>query len=295
MNIPNNGCSMVKSTNFVSSPQLTDLRRIQWDINAAEFPGTQGTYLKAVGLVGGRQVFYKLSLGDTQGIYGHETVIEVIVSRVLDLLGLPHLRYDGRLSRIILDGKEHTEYVCISDNFKKPTESKMAFDQFYDLYKQANRCSSPIELVRAFGWQQAVDEIILADFIIANRDRHGANIEVLQDNVTGSLRIAPLFDNGLSLTAPCQNNLDRVVLLEPLRDFDVQCFIGTRSLYKNLDLISKPVRVTTLTKSKLVDVLNSFNLDWSKVHMSDEHIEKILEMLWGRYCYARDHKVLCEE
>lgn len=43
--------------------------------------------------------------------------------------------------------------------------------------------------------------MFLLDYIICNRDRHGANIEVLQKGDT--YRLAPLFDNGLSFMFSC--------------------------------------------------------------------------------------------
>ena len=45
--------------------------------------------------------------------------------------------------------------------------------------------------------------MIAVDYIILNRDRHGANIEVLRNSRAHSLRIAPLFDHGLSLMYSC--------------------------------------------------------------------------------------------
>ena len=40
---------------------------------------------------------------------------------------------------------------------------------------------------------------ILTAYLILNRDRHGANIEVLRNSRKKTVRLAPLFDHGLSL------------------------------------------------------------------------------------------------
>ena len=43
------------------------------------------------------------------------------------------------------------------------------------------------------GWKKYIDSMIAVDFLILNRDRHGANIEVLRNARAHTLRIAPLF------------------------------------------------------------------------------------------------------
>lgn len=45
--------------------------------------------------------------------------------------------------------------------------------------------------------------MIAIDYLILNRDRHGANIEILRNARARILRIAPLFDHGLSLLYSC--------------------------------------------------------------------------------------------
>ncbi len=47
--------------------------------------------------------------------------------------------------------------------------------------------------------------MLVVDFVILNRDRHGANIEVLRNSRDKTLRLAPLFDHGLSLLFNCTN------------------------------------------------------------------------------------------
>jgi len=42
--------------------------------------------------------------------------------------------------------------------------------------------------------------------LILNRDRHGANIEVLRNSRKKTFRMAPLFDHGLSLLCCCMND-----------------------------------------------------------------------------------------
>ena len=74
------------------------------------------------------------------------------------------------------------------------------------------------------------------DFIILNRDRHGANIEVLRNSKQKTLRLAPVFDHGLSLLFNC-NSETAVKKFDVMVDRRVQCFVGSSSAEQNLTLI----------------------------------------------------------
>ena len=44
--------------------------------------------------VNGKRLYYKLSNYDSyRGVFGHECVNELIVSRVMDILRIPHVKY----------------------------------------------------------------------------------------------------------------------------------------------------------------------------------------------------------
>lgn len=51
----------------------------------------------------------------------------------------------------------------------------------------------PHEFCVREGWKKYIDSMIAVDFLILNRDRHGANNEVLRNARAHTLRIAPLF------------------------------------------------------------------------------------------------------
>ena len=56
--------------------------------------------------------------------------------------------------------------------------------------------------------------MLTIDYLILNRDRHGANIEILQNPKKHTIRPAPLFDHGLSLVFSCRTESE-------LKKFDV--------------------------------------------------------------------------
>ncbi|WP_207638169.1 hypothetical protein [Butyrivibrio sp. AC2005] len=67
------------------------------------------------------------------------------------------------------------------------------------------------------GFEEYIDRMIAIDYIILNRDRHGANIEILRNSRMHALRIASLFDHGLSLIYPCMTDADAAAF-DPLSD-----------------------------------------------------------------------------
>lgn len=279
---------MCKQATSFFDKDLLDLRHLKWDTNPSGTKGTAGTFLKAFdeNLVPTR--CYKLSTGDTlSGIYGHESANEVIVSRFLDMLSIPHLHYDGAYSRIILGGKEHLAYVCWSDSFRNPGESKIALDTYFALHNE--EYASVEDMLRTDGYSKYLDVMLLVDFLIINRDRHGANLEVLSSSSSDKVRLSPLFDNGFSLVAPLQNHIESIELFDAMRDVEANNFIGSRSLFDNLNLIRNAVEVTPLDTGRLSELFVG-----TEEALSVTHISKITEILKKRYCYARDKKVLCE-
>ena len=107
-----------------------DLTYLSWSVYRNS-SGTAGSYLKSYSELGGRKIYYKLSNFDkVQGVIGHECVNELIVDRLLTILGIPHLSYQLIHADIIVDGKIRDVYLCASDDFKGKGESKIALDAY---------------------------------------------------------------------------------------------------------------------------------------------------------------------
>ena len=65
-----------------------DLTRLSWSVNRNSL-GIGGSFLKAYSELGGTKTYYKPSNFDkTRGIIGHECVNELIVDRLLTILGI---------------------------------------------------------------------------------------------------------------------------------------------------------------------------------------------------------------
>lgn len=254
-----------------------DLTYLAWS-KFRNSSGTAGSFLKAYSEVDGKKTYYKLSnYNPVEGIVGHECVNEVIVCRLLSVLGIPHLDYQLIHADVNVDGKIYDTWVCASDDYKSRGERKTALDVYYQLTRLETE--TPLEFCIRNGWETYVNEMLLVDFLILNRDRHGANIEVLQDKKSRSIRLAPLFDHGLSLLFQCQS-MEALRSADIMEDKAVQSFVGGRSAWDNLLLIPKghEPEVEALRPEDKAFLLNGLD-----EVLPEEHQEKIWEMIWRRW------------
>ena len=71
-----------------------DMTYLSWS-KIRNSSGTAGSFLKAYSVLGGKKIYYKLSNFDKiKGVVGHECINEIIVDRLLEVLGVPHLHYE---------------------------------------------------------------------------------------------------------------------------------------------------------------------------------------------------------
>ncbi|MBO7700546.1 MAG: hypothetical protein J6S47_05720 [Eubacteriaceae bacterium] len=259
-----------------------DLKYLNWS-RIRNSSGTAGSFLKAVSELSGSRVYYKLSNYDSlRGVTGHESVNELIADRLLTILGIEHIHYQLIHADVLVDGKVMETYVCASENFREKGEDKLAIDVFYELERLDGE--SPLDFCVRMGWGEYIWRMLAVDYLILNRDRHGANIEVLRSKNEKTIRLAPLFDHGLSLLCRCGSE-DEIVKYDVLADMPVQCFVGSRSAMDNLKLIPagmlpelKPLKESDRTI--LLEGLDGI--------ISQGHQDKIWEMIWKRWCYYED-------
>lgn len=256
---------------------IQDLTYLKWS-HIRSSSGTAGTFLKSESTLAGSKTYYKLSNFDSvNGVVGHECVNEIIVDRLLTLLEVDHLSYELIHAMINVEGREFETYLCASQDFKKRNESKVALDDYYRT--NAEPGESHYEFCVRQGWQKYIDEMLAVDYLILNRDRHGANIEVLRNARAHTIRIAPLFDHGLSLIYSCMTD-DEAQRFNELEDRKCQNFIGTYSCYNNLQLIKDPQNVFA---GKLKEQDKAFIFDGMQPVLSQVYIEKIWNMIYKRY------------
>ena len=255
-----------------------DLTYLKWS-HVRSSSGTAGTFLKSQSVVSGEKIYYKLSNFDSEkGVIGHECVNEIIVDRLLTILGIEHLEYQLIHADIEIEGKIYDTWLCASRDFKKPGESKAALDNYYYVNKVADE--SRYDFCVNNGWKTYINTMLVVDYLILNRDRHGANIEVLRDARRRTMRIAPLFDHGLSFLCSCYDEKE-IEKFDILEDKPCQNFIGSRSTYDNLKyVVNKKDVFSRVLKIEDRDILFK---DLETV-LSKSHLDKIWDMLWARWC-----------
>lgn len=259
-----------------------DLTYLTWS-KIRHSSGTAGSFLKAYSELSGKKIYYKLSNYDTaKGVIGHESVNELIVDRLLTLLGIEHLSYRLIHADINVNEKSEETYVCASDDFKQKGEDKTALDAYYDA--EHLQGETPFEFCIRMGWEKYVYEMFVVDFLILNRDRHGANIEVLRNKKKKTIRLAPLFDHGLSLLCSCLTS-ESIDNFDVMQDRMVQSYLASRSAKDNLEMIPTD-SLPHLNALKDTDKL--FLMEGLDGVISKQLQDKIWDMIWERWCYYED-------
>ena len=256
-----------------------DLTFLSWS-KIRHSSGTAGSFLKAESKVYGKKRYYKLSNYDNlRGVIGHECVNELIVDRLLSTLGVEHLHYQLVHADIVVNEKPEEVYLCVSEDFKRAGEDKIALDAYYEAEHGAGE--TPLTFCTYRGWGDYLWEMLVVDFLILNRDRHGANIEVLRDKKKRTIRLAPLFDHGLSLLFSCHTE-DAVAKFDVMEDRPVQSWIGSHSAKDNLSLIPKE-RLPKLNPLKESD--RAALLEGLDGIVPVSLLDAIWEMIWKRWCW----------
>ena len=152
--------------------KLQDMTHLNWaKVRASS--GTAGSFLKTYEETPDGKIYYKLSNYDSfRGVVGHECINEIIVDRLLTLLGIEHLSYQLIHAVVLIDNKQTETWLCASRDFKARGESKIALDAFYQA--ERNPDESPLDFCIRNGWETSIYEMLVVDYLILNRDRHGA-------------------------------------------------------------------------------------------------------------------------
>ena len=150
-------------------------------------------------------------------------------------------------AKVKVDNKEFNTFLNVSYDFKQKNERKEPFDTYY--YNNRLNEESPIDFLIRNGFENYLYNMLFVDFVIFNRDRHGANVEVLIDD-KDNVRLSPLFDQGLSLLLSDYDNQKYI------DDYDIEkyeptnSFFGTRSTYDNLSFIKNKSQIKKCELSK---------------------------------------------
>ncbi|MBQ7581983.1 MAG: hypothetical protein IJU25_04110 [Lachnospiraceae bacterium] len=265
--------------------ELTDLRYLNWT-KSRRSSGTAGTFLKSYDDTDVPKRYYKLSDFDAvHGIVGHECVNEIIAQRLLQLFDIAHLNYRLIHALISIGGVEYETFLCESVDFKAANESKIPLEDYYAMERQENE--PPFDFCVRMGWEGYVQAMLTVDYLILNRDRHGANIEVLINGRAHAIRLAPLFDHGLSLVCSCRDK-DTLDAFDVMEDRKVQAFIGSQSTQQNLiRMVPKEYlkKLGTLSEKDMTFVLSGL-----ESALDRDYLNKIREMIMRRWRFLDDFR-----
>lgn len=117
------------------------------------------------------------------------------------------------------------------------------------------------------------------DYLICNRDRHEANIEVLEKN--GQYRLAPVFDNGLSFCFSCYDDGQAMKQFERKKDGPVNNYVGSRSLSENIRRVPKEM-LSGVRKKDFAREVVSKGLWACQKAVPKEYWDSVYEMLLER-------------
>ena len=261
---------------------IRDLRYLKWT-RTRNSSGTAGSFLKAYEDSGDRKIYYKLSDYDVvRGIVGHECVNEIVAQRVLDILGISHLEYTLVHALVRIDDREHITYLCSSHDFKQFGESKIPLEDYYGMEHITGE--TPLDFCKRMHWEEYIYSMTVIDFLIANRDRHGANIEVLFDRKRKKIRPAPLFDHGLSFACRC-HDINELKEFDVMKDMKIQSFIGANSAFDNLSIVPAEY-LRSLPKMGEEEI--KYATEGLENAIRREFIDKIRLMLKRRWKYLDD-------
>lgn len=154
---------------------------------------SEGNLKKRWRIIDGQRCLIKGGSGESL----QEPLNEVIASRIMDALGVDHVKYD-----LIRDGRR--PYSVCPDFVDDETEFISAFHVFRSMKNHDNsfvyahyvRCCSEngLDVV------PALDRMIVVDFLTANNDRHTNNFGIIRDpHSLEWISAAPVFDTGNSL------------------------------------------------------------------------------------------------
>lgn len=138
-------------------------------------------------------------------IGGYEPQSEVLVSNLLDILGIPHVKYwlepASKYPQIKTFNKN--DYVSVCESYL--TDDMISVATFYNYNAAVNQSLRPRDmwsdlLSHSAPIVQDTCQMLHIDAIVGNQDRHLNNWDIVKYR-NGEVKVAPMFDFGASLLA----------------------------------------------------------------------------------------------
>ncbi|MEE5994362.1 MAG: hypothetical protein V3G42_14210 [Oscillospiraceae bacterium] len=259
---------------------IKDYRELVWSFSSNS---SGGQYLKSEKVISGKKYYFKISDFRYGIFFSHEAVLEVIASRLGNLLELPVLKYTGNTAKIRINDKEYTTFVSKSLNYCKAGQTAIPLVTDYMTNKINNE--TPLAYCQRIDLTGFIDNIFIFDYLIMNVDRHGRNIELLYD---GNIAIpAPIFDNGRSLTFDYGNRIENILHWNYTESGTGNNFVGGIYLENNLKHISKAYHLPILSEAGYQHIFYGLHDVLDK-----QHIKILKETIAYRYQVLKNKGVI---
>lgn len=153
---------------------------------------------------------------------------ELVACRLMDALKIPHA--DTRLinALVCIAGEERPLWVTRYKKLRGAGVRFMPLEAFFELRGQQGE--SPLDFCARMGWELQVAQMMLIDYLTANRTRSARELYV-QVNPHGSFNLAPLMGGRVALSSSFNASTWRV---NAMADLSTSNYLGSASLEENL-------------------------------------------------------------
>lgn len=129
-----------------------------------------------------------------------------------------------------------------------------------------------------------MENMYILDFLIMNEDRHLNNFGIIRDvNTLKWLRVAPIFDNGMSLNVPYYSDEEAIITGEGRFFYEVKTFAEIIKVVKDIK------RIDLNKLNGLVEWFDDLLHEYQNItHMSDKRIDLLCVLLNRQINKLRD-------
>lgn len=205
-----------------------DLRYLSWNeldnpsgLHVQEATAREGT--------GTRAVLYRAPITSVGARYVPPSgANELVACRLMDALGIPHA--DTRLVNglVRIADNEQALWITRYKNLRGTGVRSMPLESFFEL--RAEQGESPLDFCVRMGWKQQLAQMMLIDYLTANRTRSARELHV-QALPDGGYKLAPLMGGRVALSCSFPSATWRV---NAMADLSTSNYIGSVSLEENL-------------------------------------------------------------
>lgn len=157
--------------------------------------------------------------------------MEIIAQRIAAWEDISYVEQRIAETLVHYNGRGYKTYCVCSKEYRHSGERRIPLEQ-YCLWNGFG--SNHTEALLQSEFVDSILKTMKLDYIIYNRDRYGANVEMLYNPAVESYKVAPLFDNGCPLVAPSVLRWKELDESYYMSDASVNNFLGSMFVLANL-------------------------------------------------------------